>query len=241
MLLSNQDRPPACPFFMSTIKQIAANRLNALRSTGPRSVEGKAVSSMNALQSGIDAKSNLIRGEDSAALETLTREYRERFLPATPEERLLVDTLIHDEWLLRRFRRIDAEILECEMQDAWTLKKDCSAGQAFSRGQTAFSRLQRRIDCTERSYHRSLESLGFLRQNPDPPPPPADPDPIAPSTPPPAPDVTPSPSVPQTQIGFVPQLSPSPPPAPGPASEASLSPAPEVPCASIKPEWRSPI
>ena len=126
MLLSNQDRPPACPFFMPTIKQIAANRLNALRSSGPRSVAGKAVSSMNALGSGIDAKSNLIRGEDSAALETLTREYRERFLPATPEERLLVDILIHDEWLLRRFRRIDAEILECEMQDAWTPKNDCA-------------------------------------------------------------------------------------------------------------------
>ena len=214
---------------MPTIKQIAANRLNALRSSGPRSVAGKAVSSMNALGSGIDAKSNLIRGEDSAALETLTREYRERFLPATPEERLLVDILIHDEWLLRRFRRIDAEILECEMQDAWTPKNDCAAGQAFTRGQTAFSRLQRRIDSPERSYHRSLESLGFLRQNPDPPPPPADdqiledpadwphppsppdPDPIAPSTPAPPPDVTPMPSVSQPQIGVVPQLPPPPP------------------------------
>ena len=226
---------------MATVQQIEANRLNAQKSTGPSSVEGKAVSRFNATKTGIDAKSQIIRSEDPADLETLAAEYQERWQPAAPEERLLVDTLIYDEWLLRRFRRIDAEILECEMQDAWTLKKDCSAGQAFSRGQTAFSRLQRRIDCTERSYHRSLESLGFLRQNPDPPPPPADPDPIAPSTPPPAPDVTPSPSVPQTQIGFVPQLSPSPPPAPGPASEASLSPAPEVPCASIKPEWRSPI
>ena len=45
-LLSNQDRPPACPFFMSTIKQIAANRLDALQFSGPRSVEGKAVSGL---------------------------------------------------------------------------------------------------------------------------------------------------------------------------------------------------
>jgi hypothetical protein len=110
---------------MSTIKQIAANRFNALLSTGPRSVAGKAISSLNALQSGIDAKSNLIRGEDSAALETLSAEYRDRFLPATPEERLLVDILVHDDWLLRRFRRVDAEIFECEMQDAWTPNSDC--------------------------------------------------------------------------------------------------------------------
>jgi hypothetical protein len=147
---------------MSTIKQIAANRLNALLSTGPRSVEGKAISSMNALRSGIDAKSDLIRGEDSVALETLTAEYRDRFLPATPEERLLVDILIHDEWLLRRFRRVDAELFECEMQDAWNPKSDCPAGQAFGRGATTFSRLQRRIDSTERSYHRALKELQRL-------------------------------------------------------------------------------
>jgi hypothetical protein len=205
---------------MATIKQIAANRLNALRSSGPRSVAGKAVSSMNALQSGIDAKSNLIRGEDSAALETLTREYRERFLPATPEERLLVDTLIHDEWLLRRFRRIDAEILECEMQDAWTPKDDCAAGQAFSRGQTAFSRLQRRIDSTERSYHRTLLALQKIASDAPPPDPSSDPEPLS--------DQPPAPA-----IGFVPSPPPEPAPepapdpgpclpTPGPASEASL-------------------
>ena len=191
---------------MSTIKQIAANRLNALLSTGPRSVEGKAISTMNALRSGIDAKSDLIRGEDSAALETLTAEYRDRFLPANPEERLLVDILIHDDWLLRRFRRVDAEIFECEMQDAWTPKNDCPAGQAFSRATDAFSRLQRRIDATERSYHRSLQSLRFLQQNPDPSP--------APDPQPPAPDVTPMPTMPQPEIGFVPQpsLAPASPP-----------------------------
>jgi len=190
---------------MSTIKQIATNRLNALLSAGPRSVESQAVSSMNALQSGVDGKSNLIRGEDPAALETLSAEYRRHFRPATPAQRLLVDILIHDEWLLRRFRRVDAEIFECEMQDAWTPKSDCPASQAFGRGANTFGRLQRRIDSTERSYHRTLESLRLLQQNPDPPP---DPDPIEASAAAPVPDVTPMPSAPQPQIGFVPQLSP---------------------------------
>ena len=208
---------------MSTIKQIAANRLNALLSTGPRSAEGKAISSLNALRSGIDAKSDLIRGEDSAALETLTAEYRDRFLPTNPEERLLVDILVHDDWLLRRFRRVDAEIFECEMQDAWTPKNDCPAGQAFGRGADTFSRLQRRIDATERSYRRSLEFLRFLQHNPDPP--------LAPDPRPEAPDPSPMPSVPQPQIGFVPQpSSPDPwPPAPDPASQASLKPPERTP------------
>jgi hypothetical protein len=63
---------------MATIKQIEANRLNAQKSTGPRSTEGKAVTSMNALKSGIDAQSHIIRGEDHAQLQTLAAEYLER-------------------------------------------------------------------------------------------------------------------------------------------------------------------
>jgi hypothetical protein len=147
---------------MATIQQIEANRLNAQKSTGPRSVEGKAVSRFNATKTGIDAKSQIIRGEDPAELDALTAEYQERWHPATPEQRLLVDILIHDEWLLRRFRRVDAEIFECGMQDAWTPKKDCPAGQAFGRGANTFSRLQRRIDSTERSYLRALKELQRL-------------------------------------------------------------------------------
>jgi hypothetical protein len=79
---------------MATIPQIEANRLNAQKSTGPRSVEGKAVSCFNATKTGIDAKSQIVRGEDPADLQTLTAEYRERWQPASPEQRLLVDTLI---------------------------------------------------------------------------------------------------------------------------------------------------
>jgi hypothetical protein len=80
-------RIPSSSITMATIKQIEANRLNPQKSTGPRSAEGKAVTSMNALKSGIDAQSHIIRGEDHAQLQTLAAEYLERFRPATPEER----------------------------------------------------------------------------------------------------------------------------------------------------------
>ena len=57
---------------MSTLSQIEANRRNAQHSTGPRTAEGKAASSMNALKSGIDAESSVIPGEDPADLAAIT-------------------------------------------------------------------------------------------------------------------------------------------------------------------------
>src|SRR5579864_4682701 len=147
---------------MATIKQIDANRLNAQKSTGPRSVEGKARSSQNALKSGIDAESLIILGEDRAALEALTQEYVERFHPTTPEQRHYVDTLIRDDWQLRRLAKVDTQLWEYEL--AFPLKRDENAphGRAYASGSTTFFRLQRRMDSVERSYQRALRELQRL-------------------------------------------------------------------------------
>ncbi len=87
---------------MSSLRQIEANRRNALKSTGPTSVMGKAVSSMNALKTGIHAKSLVLPSEKLADLEQLMEEYYHHHQPASPEARLLLDDLINCEWTLRR-------------------------------------------------------------------------------------------------------------------------------------------
>ena len=142
---------------MSSTKQIEANRRNARKSTGPRSPQGKAVSRMNALKTGIDAASLVIRGEDPAALEALAAEYCERFQPATPEQRALIDTLISSDWLLRRFRFAEAQLWELELEDLQD--RDNPVARAFLRKTDAFARLQRRLDSAERHYHRALKGL----------------------------------------------------------------------------------
>ncbi|HEV3332899.1 MAG TPA: hypothetical protein VG096_18055 [Bryobacteraceae bacterium] len=72
---------------MSTQRQIEANRLNAQKSTGPRTPEGKAVSSQNALKSGLDADSQFVIGESGDEFAAFQHEYTTRFQPLTPEER----------------------------------------------------------------------------------------------------------------------------------------------------------
>ena len=61
---------------MATQAQINANRANAQKSTGPRSVEGKSASRFNALKHGIDAASIVIPGEDPADYDALAAETR---------------------------------------------------------------------------------------------------------------------------------------------------------------------
>jgi hypothetical protein len=87
---------------MPTEAQINANRLNAQKSTGPKSREGKAASSLNALKSGIDAWSHIIPGEDPDELEALTAAFLLQYRPTDPTQFSLVDTLISTEWIQRR-------------------------------------------------------------------------------------------------------------------------------------------
>jgi hypothetical protein len=201
---------------MATTQQIEANRLNAQKSTGPRSVEGKAVSCLNATKTGLDAKSQIIRGEDPATLQTLTADYQERWQPATPEQRLLVDTLIDCDWLLRRFRKSETQLWYCTMQElkVWKPKPKGLLGKTFSRGSDEFSRLQRRIDSTSRNYHRALKELQRLDSpRPQPEPTPA---PRERSEPAPRPSETKLRNEPNSGVPSPADAAPAPPPPPAP-------------------------
>ena len=102
---------------MSTSKQIAANRLNAQRSSGPRSPQGKAASRANSLKTGLYARSQIIAGEDPAELRALADQYFLSWEPATPEQSFLVATLIDSDWLLRRYSLADAKIWDYQGAD----------------------------------------------------------------------------------------------------------------------------
>jgi hypothetical protein len=66
-------------------KQIAANRRNALKSTGPRTSEGRGISRMNALKHGILSKEVLVRGgvlqESEEVLAALHQRFQETLQP----------------------------------------------------------------------------------------------------------------------------------------------------------------
>src|ERR1035437_673823 len=133
--------------------------LNTRNCTGPRTLEGKARSSMNALKSGIYAKSLIIRGEDPAQLEALTEEYYQHHQPDAPEKRCQLDLMVTGEWMLRRLTKVGAEFWEYQMARVYKLDPTAPLGHAFHEGTVTFVRLQRMLNSTQRNYLSALREF----------------------------------------------------------------------------------
>ena len=97
---------------MASPAQIHANRLNAQRSTGPRSDDGKAASRFNALKFGAEARSLVLPSEDPAELALLAIEYHQQFNPIGPLEDYLVQTLVQADWMRRRYTLVESLIVQ---------------------------------------------------------------------------------------------------------------------------------
>jgi hypothetical protein len=144
---------------MATARQIKANRLNAKKCTGPRTEKGRAISSQNALKTGIDAKSEIIRTENRASYDTLIATFHARFRPTTPEERRLVDNLIRNEWLSRRYMAAAANVINQNFDK----HNDTDLGRCFLECSDQVCRAQRRINVAVRDFARALKQLNALR------------------------------------------------------------------------------
>jgi hypothetical protein len=97
---------------MTSFRQIEANRRNALRTTGPKTEEGKRQSRRNALRHGLTAETvidGLEDSEDYRAFEAaVTADYDAR----TAVERELVLRLASLLWRLRRIISIETDLLK---------------------------------------------------------------------------------------------------------------------------------
>ena len=65
-------------------RRLAANRANAQLSCGPKTPEGKAKSSLNAVKTGLTGRTVLLPSEDAEDYETHLLQYLEEFAPFLP-------------------------------------------------------------------------------------------------------------------------------------------------------------
>ena len=96
---------------MISTKQAEANRRNAIKSTGPKTKEGKAKSRMNALKHGLTGKQVVIPGEDPEEFELLLSQLMQEHDPQSVLETSLVEWIAGAIWRLKRIPQFEPAII----------------------------------------------------------------------------------------------------------------------------------
>jgi hypothetical protein len=177
----NEHHPPGT----ISNEQLAANRANAGKSTGPRTPEGKARSSRNALKHGlcsVSPRHMVIPGEDPDEFWRLHEEIFNDMRPTQAAERVMVERIVLAQWRLRRAVRYEGHIIEASLiavrrQDRHELKwhkgdeeerrafaeENAAAemARAVSRAleSKAYANLMRYENNLERGLFRTIEDL----------------------------------------------------------------------------------
>ena len=101
---------------MASEAQIAANRLNAQKSTGPRTPQGKAAMRWNPLRHGLSAATVVLFYESEAEFEQFRQDLALDFEPVGAEECALVEQIATLRWRLRRASRAEAALVNAEAE-----------------------------------------------------------------------------------------------------------------------------
>jgi hypothetical protein len=134
---------------MTTSSQIAANKSNAQRSTGPKTPEGKAISSLNRFKHGCTGAFTVLPWESQDEFDMLIDSLRNEHKPSGVTEMILVDKMAQALWLSKRAQMLqhvtfNREIPVCDDQKQLAL---------YLRYETT----------NERAFHKCLNDLLKLR------------------------------------------------------------------------------
>jgi hypothetical protein len=167
--------------------QIAVNRANAARSTGPNTPEGKASSSQNAIKHGLAAsRFTVVRVEDPAQLQELRANLLHCYRPVNTQEIEALDCMARAQFSMRRAAQLEASLFTTSINDAWAdprvrmepeLEQNISVSVDQNRGfylaegirmlakeSNGLSLLLRYQAHAERQYRRALEEFERLKK-----------------------------------------------------------------------------
>jgi hypothetical protein len=143
---------------MASEKQIEANRLNAEKSTGPKTAEGKAVAAQNSLRHGLRTRQIVCFDEKRADFESFYAGLVETLAPADAIEEQLVERVALCAWRLRRAVRVEADLINSAhaAQTSYHHTQVATAFDGFSNKMPALSRYEMALD---HAFKRALAQL----------------------------------------------------------------------------------
>jgi hypothetical protein len=102
---------------MSSERQIEANQLNAQRSTGPRSPDGKARVASNALKHGLTGKRVVLPNENAEEFEAFRIALWNDLDPQGALEESLAENIVANAWRLKRVPILEAALYARNLQE----------------------------------------------------------------------------------------------------------------------------
>ena len=102
------------------LNKTESNRINAKKSTGPKTPAGKSSIKLNALKLGIYTKDVVLPTEDPAPYRELLAAFRQEYQPETPTEIYLIDNVVTAIWRRRRVQATEIglqDLLRCEQAE----------------------------------------------------------------------------------------------------------------------------
>ena len=163
---------------MRTDKQTSASRENTKKSTGPRTPEGKANSSKNALKHGLLAEDAVIPGEDPAAFDRHLSKLEDTYLPRNYVEKQIVRQIGDTMWRIKRLSRIETTVIGASIERTRVYQHDFRVdrirqghegdlqllGESMLGGTKFLNNLARYDGHLRRCLHRDLELMMKIRR-----------------------------------------------------------------------------
>ena len=139
---------------MTATARATANVANASLSTGPRTEEGKARSSRNAVKHGLTSKHLVIAPGEEEEFAELHDSLFAQLSPEGPLEMGLFNMHVHAAWNLQRFRALEAQLMTNGLDSLLD-----------ERTAKALDRLQRYAASNQRAYFSALRELRVVQNN----------------------------------------------------------------------------
>ena len=148
-------------------KQLAANRRNATRSTGPRTPEGKARVKWNALKHGLLARSVVVplKGgpENRRQFRALLEQLHEELQPVGMIEEMLVEQIAVAYWRRRRALRAEAGEITDKVSDWRRYRWETHPGTLVLPSKGDIYKIMRYETAIDRQLHRAVNQLERLQ------------------------------------------------------------------------------
>ncbi len=144
---------------MATERQIEANRRNALLSTGPKTEEGKAVVSGNAIKHGILTDRLFVQDDLQEEFARMREGFYLEFQPKGNLEVYLLERVISCAWRLALITQVESEMFRVE--SSWDKIKAVFEGYSAD-SMAVISRYENAI---ERSFYKALETFKQAQLN----------------------------------------------------------------------------